>query len=68
MKTIPILYTGEQFKELRRRLNISAADLSRASGVSQSAISRYEAGQCDLKITNYKRLVTAMYRLRKGVV
>lgn len=63
MKQIQIsdeLNTGEMIKKIRAEKNITMQDLSEASGVSISAICRYEKGARVPNMGTFDRLMKAM--------
>lgn len=51
---------GKELAEWRNRANLSMGQLARLSGVSKSAISRFESGEHSISAKNYQKLLDVM--------
>lgn len=58
--TLPILYTGQQFRIVRNQAGMSINKLFKMSGVSRTQITAYEAGTLDIRQSTYRRLLEAL--------
>lgn len=56
MATIPRIYNGSQFRELRRSINLSVYKLSKLSNVGQLTIRNYEREKITIRISTYVKL------------
>jgi len=59
MKTLPILYTGQQFRVIRNQAGMSVNKLFKMTGVSRTQINEYENGG-NITISTYRRLLNAL--------
>jgi predicted transcriptional regulator len=53
-----------QIKTLRKRLDITQEELSRAAGVSQSLIAKIESGKIDPSFTKVRKITDALYGIQ----
>ena len=65
MSKKPPLYTGSQFKDLRKSINLSVYKLSKDSNVSEITIYNFEKGK-EIKISTYLKLLTALETLKSN--
>lgn len=59
-------YELNNIKELRRKFDLTQAELARRAGVSQSLIAKVEAGILDPTYTNAKKIFDALELITKG--
>ena len=60
--TTPILYTGQQFRELRRSAKCTVYRLWKLSGVSQRTIAQFESGR-PILTTTYEAIVQGLAKV-----
>ena len=62
--TTPIIYTGEQFRHLRKQKGITQEALSDLSGVTQSQISNWELGKTSPRLSTAGKLLEALAKYK----
>jgi len=60
MKTLPILYTGQQFRVIRNQAGMSVNKLAEMSGVARTQIYNFEGGTLNITVSTYRRLLNAL--------
>lgn len=64
-KVTPIIYDGPMFKRLRiNPPEIKLYGLIKLSGVSRQQITKFEAGNNDIRLSTLTKLLTALYELK----
>lgn len=58
--TLPILYTGGQFRIVRDQAGMSVNRLHKMSGVSRTQITAYESGALNITVSTYRKLLEAL--------
>ncbi|MBK9357614.1 MAG: helix-turn-helix transcriptional regulator [Bacteroidales bacterium] len=66
MKTLPILYTGQQFRVIRNQAGMSVNKLAEMSGVARTQIYNFEGGTLNITISTYRRLLNALAEFKAG--
>jgi len=60
LNTLPILYTGQQFRVVRIESGLSVNKLHNMTKVSRTQILKYEEGELNPTISTYRKLLTAL--------
>ena len=58
---IPFKSFGERLKEIRKEKNMSLEEFAKLMGTSKQALSRYELGQCDPKISQVRKYAKKLH-------
>jgi len=64
--TLPILYTGQQFRIVRKEAGMSINRLAAVTKVSRTQIYSFEAGELNITISTYRKLLTALAQFKGG--
>ena len=65
-KITPVIYTGDQFRRLRKEKKISQFCLAKLAGITQAQISNFELGKRSTTLTTLTKLLTALYGLKSN--
>ena len=64
--TLAILYTGPQFRIVRKEAGMSINLLSNQTKVARTQIYQFEAGTLNITISTYRRLLNALAQFKGG--
>ena len=64
MATLPILYTGKQFRVIRQEAGLSVNRLHLMTKISRTQIYQYERGELNLTISTYRKLIEALAKFK----
>jgi len=62
--TLPILYTGPQYRIVRKEAGMSINLLAKQTNVSRTQIYQFEAGTLNITISTYRRLLEALAQFK----
>jgi len=66
MSTLPTLYTGSQFRIIRKEAGLSIYKLSKMTKISRTNISNFEDGLLNPTIGTYRKLLTALEQFKSN--